>query len=51
MFTPNPSKAQEPVSLAPGKVFTLHLKSNRITQTDNSDVRGPSDRQVSGIPA
>ncbi len=46
MFTPNPSKAQEPVVLTPGKEFTLHLKVNRITQADNSNVRGNGDTRV-----
>lgn len=46
MFTPNPNKAQEPVKLTPDKIFTLHLKANRITQEDNSNVRGPKDTRV-----
>ena len=42
-FTPNPNKAQEPVHLSGPNVFTLHLKVNRNTNPDNSNVRGQND--------
>lgn len=46
MFTPNPKKAQEPVFLTPGKVFTLRLNLNKTTNPDNSNVRGPNDTRT-----
>lgn len=49
MFTPNPLKAQEPVMLAPDKIFTLHLKPNSIIKPDNSNVRSATDTRTIDI--
>ncbi len=49
MFTPNPNKAQEPVFLSNDKIFTLHLKVNSKTDTDNSNIRGKKDTRVVDI--
>jgi hypothetical protein len=49
MFSPDPKKAQEPVMLIPGNVFTLHLKPNNITNPDNSNVRGLNDTKSTDL--